>query len=131
MNEKVQELLDSVQRTACTFSDAAVDAAYGVGKKAGELLSVAKLNIRLADLRAEVNLQLREVGEMLYATHTGTPTESEVLLAKLQEIDSLKEQIAAVEEEISRQHSAAGACPVCGTEPKEGDQFCRQCGGKL
>ena len=131
MNEKVQELLDSVQRTACQVSDVAVDAAYGVGKKAGELLSVAKLNIRLVDLRAEVNLQLREVGELLYATHTGQPTDSQTLLAKLQEIDGLKAQIAAVEAEIGRQHAAAGECPVCGTVPKEGDQFCRQCGEKL
>lgn len=131
MNEKVQELLENVQRTACQVSDVAVDAAYGVGKKAGELLSVAKLNIRLVDLRAEVNLQLREVGEMVYATHTGNPTESETLLAKLQEIDGLKAQIAAVEAEIGRQHTAAGECPVCGTEPREGDQFCRECGEKL
>lgn len=131
MNEKVQELLENVQRTASCVSDVAVDAAYGVGKKAGELLSVAKLNIRLVDLRAEVNLQLREVGEMVYATHTGNPTESETLLAKLQEIDGLKAQIAAVEAEIGRQHTAAGECPVCGTEPREGDQFCRECGEKL
>lgn len=131
MNEKVQELLENVQRTASCVSDVAVDAAYGVGKKAGELLSVAKLNIRLVDLRSEVNLQLREVGEMVYATHTGTPTESETLLAKLQEIDGLKAQIAAVEAEIGRQHTAAGECPVCGTEPREGDQFCRECGEKL
>lgn len=131
MNEKVQELLENVQRTACQVSDVAVDAAYGVGKKAGELLSVAKLNIRLVDLRSEVNLQLREVGEMVYATHTGNPTESETLLAKLQEIDGLKAQIAAVEAEIGRQHTAAGECPVCGTEPREGDQFCRECGEKL
>ena len=131
MNEKVQELLENVQRTASCVSDVAVDAAYGVGKKAGELLSVAKLNIRLVDLRSEVNLQLREVGEMVYATHTGNPTESETLLAKLQEIDGLKAQIAAVEAEIGRQHTAAGECPVCGTEPPEGDQFCRECGEKL
>ena len=38
-------LLDSAQRTAVQVSDAAVDAAYGVGRRAGELLSVAKLNI--------------------------------------------------------------------------------------
>lgn len=132
MNEKVQDLLDNVQRTACQVSDVAVDAAYGVGKKAGELLSVAKLNIRLVDLRSEVNLQLREVGEMVYATHTGTPTESEALLAKLQEIDALKEQIANLEAEIGRQHARGeDGCPVCGTVPREGDQFCRECGEKL
>lgn len=131
MNEKVQDLLGGVQRTAVQVSDAAADAAYGVGKKAGELLSVAKLNIRLVDLRAEVNLQLREVGELVYATHTGEPTESETLLEKLREIDGLKEQIAAAEAEIGRQRSAAGECPVCGSTPRKGDRFCRECGEQL
>ena len=130
MNEKVQDLLDSVQRTAVQVSDAAVDAAYGVGKRAGELLSVAKLNIRLVDLRAEVNLQLREVGEMIYATHTGTLTESEVLLAKLQEIDGLRQQIDRLEREIARLQGGA-VCPFCGAAARSGDVFCRECGQKL
>lgn len=69
------------------------DAAYGMGKRAGELLSVAKLNYRIMDLKGAVSTALREVGEMIYATHTGTLTESEVLLAKLQEIDGLRQQI--------------------------------------
>ena len=41
MNEKLAQLLDKVQSTAIEFSDTAADAAYGVGKKAGELLCVA------------------------------------------------------------------------------------------
>ena len=131
MNERLQELLDAVQRTASQVGGSAADAAYGMGKRAGELLSVAKLNIRIMDLKGAVSTALREVGEMIYATHTGSPTESEALLAKLQEIDGLKEQIAALEAEIGRQHAAAGECPVCGSEAREGDQFCRQCGEKL
>ena len=65
MNETLQELLDTVQRTACQVGDVASDAAYGVTKKAGELLSVAKLNIQVVDLKAQVNTALREVGEMI------------------------------------------------------------------
>ena len=84
MNERLHELLDAVQRTASQVGGSAADAAYGVGRRAGELLSVAKLNIRIMDLKGAVNTALREVGEMIYATHTGTLTESEVLLAKLQ-----------------------------------------------
>ena len=89
MNERLQELLDAVQRTASQVGGSAADAAYGMGKRAGELLSVAKLNIRIMDLKGAVSTALREVGEMIYATHTGTLTESEVLLAKLQEIDGV------------------------------------------
>ena len=73
MNERLQELLDAVQRTASQVGGSAADAAYGMGKRAGELLSVAKLNIRIMDLKGAVSTALREVGEMIYATHTGTP----------------------------------------------------------
>ena len=73
---------------------------------------------------------LREVGEMLYATHTGTPTDSEILQAKLEEIDGLKAQIAALEAQIGRER-AAHTCATCGAVIHDGDTFCRECGGKL
>ena len=113
MNERLQELLDAVQRTASQVGGSAADAAYGMGKRAGELLSVAKLNIRIMDLKGAVSTALREVGEMIYATHTGTLTESEVLLAKLQEIDGLRQQIDRLEREIARLQGGA-VCPFCG-----------------
>ena len=130
MNEKLQELLDSVQRTAYQVSDVASDAAYGVTKKAGELLSVAKLNIQVVDLKAQVNTALREVGEMIYGTHTGTPTESEVLLEKLQEIDGLHARITELSAKAAKA-SAGAACPFCGAPSRPGDVSCRECGGKL
>ena len=130
MNDKLYELLEKVQETAYQVGDTAADAAYGVGKKACALLSVAKLNIRVADLKAQVNTALREAGELLYATHTGDPTDSAVLLAKLEEIDGLKAQIAELEDQIGRAEESA-ICPTCGAAVREGDQFCRECGGKL
>ena len=132
MNEKLQELLDSVQRTAYQVSDVASDAAYGVTKKAGELLSVAKLNIQVVDLKAQVNTALREVGEMIYGTHTGTPTESQELLEKLEEIDHLNEELEVLKGGIAKEVPApAPTCPTCHAEVREGDEFCRECGGKL
>ena len=130
MNEKLYELLEKVRSTAVQASDVAADAAYGVGKKANELLSVAKLNVKIAGLKADVNTALREAGELLYATHTGNPTDSEVLLAKLQEIDALKAQIAELEEQIGKE-AAPETCPTCGAEKKEGASFCGECGGAL
>lgn len=130
MNEKLAELLDAVQRTAIQVSDTAADAAYGVGKRAGELLSVAKLNIQVAELKAEVNTQLRELGELLYATHTGDPTDSETLLAKLQEIDVLKSRISELNMEIGRAQ-AVSVCATCGAAVQDGNTYCRECGGKL
>ena len=132
MNEKLASLLESVQRTAIQASDVAADAAYGVGKRAEALLSTAKLNIRAAELKAQVNEQLKSVGEMIYATHTGTPTDSDVLLAKLQEIDELNARLAELNELLGRQtEPAAPRCGSCGAPVREGDLFCRECCGKL
>lgn len=130
MNEKLAALLEMVQRTAVQASDVAVDAAYGVGKAAGELLSVAKLNIRIMDRKAAVNTALKEVGEILYATHTGTPTDSEFLLAKLQEIDALKAEIAELQAQIQKEEKK-NTCATCGSKIREGDVFCGECGDKL
>ncbi len=130
MNEKLADILDTVQKTAVRVGGTASDVAYGVGKKTGELLSVAKLNIRAAELRSQVGVCMREVGEMLYATHTGTPTDTAILQLKLEEIDGLKAQIREVEEKIGKER-VAHTCPTCGAAAANGDEFCRECGGKL
>lgn len=130
MNEKLYELLSMVQRTAVQAGDAAADAAYATGKKAEELVSVAKLNIRIAERLAEVNTALRELGELLYATHTGNPTSSEILQTKLAEIDCLKADIAELEAALRRE-KASQRCATCGAAVSEGDTFCRECGDRL
>ena len=130
MNEKLASLLESVQRTAIQASDVAVDTAYSVGKVAGELLNVAKLNVRIMDRKAAVNAALKEIGEILYATHTGNPSDSEVLLAKLQEIDVLKAEIADMQARIKREEERR-VCRTCGSTAKESAVFCGECGEKL
>ena len=130
MNEKLYELLDAVQRTAVQASSVASDAAYGMGKKANELLAVAKLNIKIMELKGNVKTQMQELGELLYATHTGNPTESDVLLEKLQGIDALYAQIAEYEAQIGKE-AAAPTCSTCGAEVQEDAAFCGECGETL
>ena len=130
MNEKLQSLLFSIQESAEKLGNSAADAAYGVGRKAETLLSTAKLNIKIADLKGQVNQQLKAVGEMIYGTHTGSPTDSEVLLNKLEEIDGLYAQLSELESLLGRAPASA-ACPDCGASVRAGDLFCRECGCKL
>lgn len=130
MNEKLYELLNAVQRTAVQAGNVASDAAYGVSKKAGELLAVAKLNIKIMELKGNVKTQMQELGELLYATHTGNPTDSDVLLEKLQGIDALYAKIAEYEEQIGKE-APASTCSTCGAVTPEDAAFCGECGEKL
>ena len=129
MNEKLYELINSVRQSAAVAGGVAADVAYVAGKKGSELLSVAKLNIRIVERKNCVKTKLQELGELLYATHTGTPTESEVLFAKMEEIDALKAEIAELEAALGREKKVT--CETCGAEIQEGDTFCRECGDVL
>ena len=130
MEEKLQNLLDCVKGTIVDLSDAAAGVALDAGNKALDLLSVGKMNVALAELEASVLTELRHVGEMIYATHTGKPTDSEVLLEKLREIDELYQQIARLKVEIA---TAKGlpVCSTCGNVGVKGDIYCRECGRQL
>lgn len=81
---------------------------------------------RLVRLRASVHSQLRTVGQMLYDTHAGHPTDSEELLDQLRRIDTLNDEIARC-----RSGASAQRCRTCGAEARTGDRYCRQCGQKL
>ena len=143
MNEKIYELLDVVLKGASTARVVAVDAAASAKETAAdvayianqvgtELLANAKVRIRIVELESQVNAALKELGKMLYATHTGDPTESEVMIAKLEEIDKLNEELTVLKGGIAKEPPAAEpACPTCCADIQEGDEFCRECGGKL
>lgn len=105
-----------VQDTLCTI---------GLGAK--RLTDTARRQLEIADLRAGINTGLRELGELLYATHTGTPTDSELLLEKMQEIDDLKARLR----ELEGDPVIHLLCPRCGREVQPGDVYCRDCGEKL
>ena len=143
MNEKIYELLDVVCKGASTARTVAADAAASAKETAAdvayianqvgtELLANAKVRIRIVELESQINTGLKELGKMLYATHTGDPTESEVMIAKLEEIDKLNEELAVLKGGIAKEGPPADpACPTCCADIQEGDEFCRECGGKL
>ena len=110
-----------------TWKDAAWNAAYTIGLGAKKLTGAARRQLEITDLRAGINAGLRELGELLYATHTGCPTDSEELLAKMQEIDGLKARLT----ELEGQPVIHLLCPRCGREVQPEDHFCGDCGEKL
>ena len=130
MNETFGKILTTAYGAAVRAGGAAVNVASAVGRKTGELADSAKLRFRAATLEGRVEGCFAEIGEMLYATHTGTPTESDALLSKLQEIDALRAEIRALERETACLQGGV-TCPHCGSPVKSSDVFCGACGGKL
>ena len=130
MDEKLRELQEQVRQTCRRAATAAADAAYLASHQALRLRDSAKLRLHLEELEKQRGRELRRVGELVYATHTGDPTDSEQLLEQLQAVDSVNDQIAEVNGELVRRNGGQ-ICQRCGGASGGGDRFCRHCGAKL
>ena len=98
-----------------------------VGEAAETVMDAAKAKLALLELNSALRTQLMKVGELVYATHTGSPTDSDALLAKLAEIDAAKAEADEVQAKIDMRRGVE-KCVVCGKNLLPGDQFCRDCG---
>lgn len=129
MDDRVKELLDRIRDTASVAVDAAADTARVAGKRAGQMVDVAKLNVQLFDLNGEYSGTLRQLGQVMYDTHLGRTSDADVsvLLARA---DDLCVKIADVRERVALLRQSR-ACPTCGALCAREDRFCRGCGQSL
>lgn len=130
MDEKVRALLERVRGTANYAADAAADGARTAGRKAGQMMDVAKLNVQLFDLNGEFNEVLRQLGQVMYQTHLGQAAESARVGEQLAQADELAARISELKARIADLKQAQ-SCPICGTPCGKGDKFCRVCGTQL
>ena len=127
MDDKVKDLLDRIRGTASVAADAAADTARVAGKKAGQMVDVAKLNVQLFDLNGDYNDVMRMLGQVMYDTHKGRAPEGDPVTQLLLKADDLSEKIAEVKARIADLRQAQ-TCPACGAPCGKGDKFCRSCG---
>ena len=130
MDDKVKDLLDQIRGTASVAADAAADTARVAGKKAVQMVDVAKLNVQLFDLNGDYNDVMRMLGQVMYDTHKGRAPEGDPVTQLLLKADDLSEKIAEVKARIADLRQAQ-TCPACGAPCGKGDKFCRSCGQQL
>lgn len=130
MDNRVKELLEKVRCTAENVGTVAGNTARQAGKCAGDMLDIAKLNLKIFDLSGEINPLLKEIGQIVYDTHTGAMVDETVLNEKLEAIDEKKAKIAELQAQVADLKKSK-SCPICGAICGKGDAFCKKCGGAL
>ena len=130
MDDKVKALLERIKGTAGHAADAAADSARAAGKKAGQMMDTAKLNVQLFDLNGEYNDVLRQLGQVMVDTHRGQAPENALVTSLLSQADELSLKIAELKGRISDLRQAQ-TCPDCGAPCGRGDKFFRACGRQL
>ena len=130
MDDKVKALLERSRGTAGYAADAAADSARAAGRRAGQMVDVAKLNVQLFDMNGEYNDILRQLGQVMVDTHRGEVPENDKVSRLLAQADEQAAKIAEVKGRIADLKQAK-SCPSCGAPCGKGDKFCRQCGASL
>ncbi len=105
----------------------AVDA---IGEKAGKIVDVSKLNVKMAELKSSLKSEYERLGKVVYnSRRDNVPDESNInyevaQIANLSlQIEELKKQIASVKNKV--------LCKSCGQPTELGSKFCSSCGEKI
>ncbi len=130
MDDKVRELLEKAKLTAAAAAGVASQAVGTAAEKGGRLVEKTRRSLKLLNLNNEIEILMREIGRIVYLTHTGTETEESALQEKLERIDAKYAEIAGLKAEQEAQRTKV-VCPVCGKECDKTDLYCRVCGEKL
>lgn len=130
MDERVKELLDHVRDTALTMGEAAGTTARYAAKYAGQTVDIAKLNMKIFDLKTDINGLLREVGQAVYDTHLGRSADPGAVESMLTSVDEKNRAVTELKERIAvLKHTRE--CPSCGAPCGKDDKYCKDCGAAL
>ena len=123
-------LLSRTRTGAADMTEVARASVSTLSTKATETIAVARLHRAINDLEDEIDLQLCDIGRLIYATHIGNPSDSDEIQKILEYVDGLYEEIAAHEQELDLLQGIR-FCPVCNAENAAANTYCENCGQPL
>lgn len=129
-----RESFQDLTRKARETARAAANTAKASMVRTGEMVDTARETVRLEkacrSLAEKIDVQMACIGELVYATHKGIPSESEELQEILRRVDQLYEEMDARREEL-RGLKGFLTCPKCGTQNAPHSLYCKKCGKSL
>lgn len=126
----LQDLLRQAKDAALDVAEAARAGVELAGRQAEAVSDRAKLRRAIRDLREEIALQMKEVGELLYATHRGSPSDSSDVQEILEYVDGLYEELEGHQQQLKILERRF-LCEACGAENADGNMYCHNCGRPL
>ena len=129
-SEQWSDLCRGTRKVAQDLGQAAWTGAWRAGQAAGSAVRCARLRLRALELQGALRGQMRRIGELVYATHTGTPTPSDTLQAALEEADRLHEALDECQRALAEARGCA-VCGLCGAENPRDSTHCARCGQPL
>ena len=129
-SEFLNKLLSRTKTSAASVTEAARTGMAAVSVRAGDTFAYAKLRHAIDEMEDEIILQMCAIGELVYATHCGNPSDSEEMQKILEYVDSLHEEIEAHDHEMKLMRGLR-FCTVCGAENGAENSYCEDCGHPL
>jgi len=128
--ERWEALARRAREKVQTASELAKTGAGLVEEKAEALRARNRLENEIHDLQEEIDLQMQAIGEAMYATHKGSPTDSGSIQQILEYVDGLYEQLEAHKQELEASQGML-ICAACGAANDQGYVYCHNCGQPL
>jgi len=117
--------------------EAAIDAADTLRdgmEYAGDKLDAAREQLRLRraiqELVDEIELQMAAIGELIYATHKGQPSDSGDVDEILNYVDGLYQELEGYRARLNKLKGVL-VCHACGAENAPENFYCHNCGRPL
>ena len=125
---------EKLRRCAEDAAFGAAEAARGcaglLGRGAEKLRARLQVRREIRDLEAELDLQVRVVGELTYAAHRGDPTDEKVVEETMEFMDSLCQELDGCRQKLDVLRGAV-VCAACGASNDSRNLYCGGCGKPL
>ncbi|MDO4199815.1 MAG: zinc ribbon domain-containing protein [Clostridia bacterium] len=105
----------------------AVDA---LGEKAGQIVDVSKLNIKMAELKNDMKNEYVNLGKAVYKAKKENTDDDATINYEIAQIDNLTLQIEELKKQIAAMQNKV-LCKSCGQPNEVGSHYCAKCGEDL
>lgn len=126
----MDEMFDKIKEQAYKAKDGAVTVAKTVIDKTNDIVNKTKIKFSINETKGKIDDLYLEMGKKVYNYYKATGEVSESMLesctvidALMDEIETMKQQIAELDEDV--------ICTYCGANNKKDDVYCSKCGKKI